>query len=210
MTKENWYFSRKKRGAYIVFLFWAWANSLSRDFSIIKTINLIIPFDSSGFYFRCNKWVCRPFESHGCLYLGRAIFIRQWAFYTWLYCSKIPKLIYVLHMSLPEYFLASASCHQEAVEQTIMALQMDRDSDVKYFASIHPSSTKVSEDAMSTASSTYWDPESCVLFVSTKPGLIALHQSGTAVGGPSSCQLIRRCKLPTPNTSGFKSQEKVQ
>lgn len=54
-----------------------------------------------------------------------------------------------------EYFLASASCHQEAVEQTIMALQMDRDSDVKYFASIHPSSTKLSEDAMSTASSTY-------------------------------------------------------
>uniref|UniRef100_H0UWW5 Serine/threonine-protein phosphatase 4 regulatory subunit 1 n=1 Tax=Cavia porcellus TaxID=10141 RepID=H0UWW5_CAVPO len=54
-----------------------------------------------------------------------------------------------------EYFLTSASCHQEAVEQTIMALQMDRDSDVKYFASFHPASTKVSEDAMSTASSTY-------------------------------------------------------
>ncbi|XP_054936522.1 serine/threonine-protein phosphatase 4 regulatory subunit 1 isoform X6 [Physeter macrocephalus] len=54
-----------------------------------------------------------------------------------------------------EYFLTSASCHQEAVEQTIMALQMDRDSDVKYFASIHPASTKISEDAMSTASSTY-------------------------------------------------------
>uniref|UniRef100_A0A5F4WI12 Serine/threonine-protein phosphatase 4 regulatory subunit 1 n=1 Tax=Callithrix jacchus TaxID=9483 RepID=A0A5F4WI12_CALJA len=54
-----------------------------------------------------------------------------------------------------DYFLASASCHQEAVEQTIMALQMDRDSDVKYFASIHPASTKISEDAMSTASSTY-------------------------------------------------------
>ncbi|EPY79327.1 serine/threonine-protein phosphatase 4 regulatory subunit 1 [Camelus ferus] len=30
-----------------------------------------------------------------------------------------------------EYFSASASCHQEAVEQTIVALQMDRDSDVK-------------------------------------------------------------------------------
>ncbi|XP_059974901.1 serine/threonine-protein phosphatase 4 regulatory subunit 1 isoform X2 [Mesoplodon densirostris] len=54
-----------------------------------------------------------------------------------------------------EYFLTSASCHQEAVEQTIMALQMDRDSDVKYFASIHPANTKISEDAMSTASSTY-------------------------------------------------------
>lgn len=60
-----------------------------------------------------------------------------------------------VHVSFPDYFLASASCHQEAVEQTIMALQMDRDSDVKYFASIHPASTKISEDAMSTASSTY-------------------------------------------------------
>ncbi|XP_070308749.1 serine/threonine-protein phosphatase 4 regulatory subunit 1 isoform X2 [Odocoileus virginianus] len=54
-----------------------------------------------------------------------------------------------------EYFLTSASCHQEAVEQTIMALQMDRDSDVKYFASTHPASTRISEDALSTASSTY-------------------------------------------------------
>lgn len=57
--------------------------------------------------------------------------------------------------SLPEYFLNSANSHQEAVEQTIMALQMDDDSDVKYFASIHPASTKIADDAMSTASSTY-------------------------------------------------------
>ena len=54
-----------------------------------------------------------------------------------------------------DYFLTSANCHQEAVEQNTMALQMDCDSNVKYFASIHPASTKVSEDAMSTASSTY-------------------------------------------------------
>ncbi|KAM4687959.1 serine/threonine-protein phosphatase 4 regulatory subunit 1 isoform 2-T2 [Discoglossus pictus] len=54
-----------------------------------------------------------------------------------------------------EYFLTSANSHQEAVEQTIMALQMDYDSDVKYFASIHPASTKLADDAMSTASSTY-------------------------------------------------------
>ncbi|XP_074064858.1 serine/threonine-protein phosphatase 4 regulatory subunit 1 isoform X3 [Macrotis lagotis] len=54
-----------------------------------------------------------------------------------------------------EYFISSANSHQEAVEQTIMALQMDSDSDVKYFASIHPSSNKIAEDAMSTASSTY-------------------------------------------------------
>lgn len=60
-----------------------------------------------------------------------------------------------LHFLLPEHFLASASCHQEAVEQAIMALQMDRDSDVKYFASTHPASTRISEDALSTASSTY-------------------------------------------------------
>ncbi|XP_075777086.1 serine/threonine-protein phosphatase 4 regulatory subunit 1 isoform X1 [Pelodiscus sinensis] len=54
-----------------------------------------------------------------------------------------------------EYFLNSASSHQEAVEQIIVALQMDDDSDVKYFASIHPASTKIADDAMSTASSTY-------------------------------------------------------
>ena len=54
-----------------------------------------------------------------------------------------------------EYFLVSASCHQEAVEQTIMALQMDQDRDVKNFASIYSSSTKLPEDAMRTASSTY-------------------------------------------------------
>ncbi|XP_030069264.1 serine/threonine-protein phosphatase 4 regulatory subunit 1 isoform X1 [Microcaecilia unicolor] len=54
-----------------------------------------------------------------------------------------------------EYFLNSANSHQEAVEQTIMALQMDYDNDVKYFASIHPASTKIADDAMSTASSTY-------------------------------------------------------
>ncbi|XP_063779534.1 serine/threonine-protein phosphatase 4 regulatory subunit 1 isoform X2 [Pseudophryne corroboree] len=54
-----------------------------------------------------------------------------------------------------EYFLTSANSHQEAVEQTIVALQMDYDNDVKYFASIHPASTKLTDDAMSTASSTY-------------------------------------------------------
>ncbi|XP_056377542.1 serine/threonine-protein phosphatase 4 regulatory subunit 1 isoform X2 [Hyla sarda] len=54
-----------------------------------------------------------------------------------------------------EYFLTSANTHQEAVEQTIVALQMDYDKDVKYFASIHPASTKLADDAMSTASSTY-------------------------------------------------------
>lgn len=52
-------------------------------------------------------------------------------------------------------FLNSANSHQEAVEQTIMALQMDQDNDVKYFASIHPATTRITDDAMSTASSTY-------------------------------------------------------
>ncbi|XP_069072654.1 serine/threonine-protein phosphatase 4 regulatory subunit 1 isoform X1 [Pleurodeles waltl] len=52
-------------------------------------------------------------------------------------------------------FLNSANSHQESVEQTIMALQMDQDNDVKYFASIHPATTRIADDAMSTASSTY-------------------------------------------------------
>ncbi|XP_030625527.1 serine/threonine-protein phosphatase 4 regulatory subunit 1 [Chanos chanos] len=54
-----------------------------------------------------------------------------------------------------EYFLHSANSHQEALEQTLIALQMDMDKDVKYFASVHPGSTRINEDAMSTTSSTY-------------------------------------------------------
>ncbi|XP_041923889.1 serine/threonine-protein phosphatase 4 regulatory subunit 1 isoform X1 [Alosa sapidissima] len=54
-----------------------------------------------------------------------------------------------------EYFLNSANCHNEALEHTLVALQMDMDKDVKYFASVHPSSTRINEDAMSTTSSTY-------------------------------------------------------
>ncbi|XP_072568521.1 serine/threonine-protein phosphatase 4 regulatory subunit 1 isoform X1 [Paramormyrops kingsleyae] len=54
-----------------------------------------------------------------------------------------------------EYFLHSANSHQEALEQALVALQTDLDKDVKYFASVHPGSTRISEDAMSTASSTY-------------------------------------------------------
>lgn len=54
-----------------------------------------------------------------------------------------------------EYFLHSANSHQETLEQTLVALQMDMDKDVKYFASVHPGSTRINEDAMSTTSSTY-------------------------------------------------------
>ncbi|MFT7816066.1 serine/threonine-protein phosphatase 4 regulatory subunit 1 isoform X2 [Arapaima gigas] len=54
-----------------------------------------------------------------------------------------------------EFFLHSTNSHQEALEQTLVALQTDIDKDVKYFASVHPGSTRISEDAMSTASSTY-------------------------------------------------------
>ncbi|XP_062335731.1 serine/threonine-protein phosphatase 4 regulatory subunit 1 isoform X2 [Osmerus eperlanus] len=54
-----------------------------------------------------------------------------------------------------EYFLHSASVHQEAMEQTLVALQTDLDKDVKYFASVHPGNTRLNDDAMSTTSSTY-------------------------------------------------------
>ncbi|XP_051542685.1 serine/threonine-protein phosphatase 4 regulatory subunit 1-like isoform X2 [Myxocyprinus asiaticus] len=54
-----------------------------------------------------------------------------------------------------EYFLNSANCQQEALEHTLVALQTDVDKDVKYFASVHPGSTRLNEDAMSTTSSTY-------------------------------------------------------
>ncbi|XP_048385064.1 serine/threonine-protein phosphatase 4 regulatory subunit 1-like isoform X2 [Stegostoma tigrinum] len=54
-----------------------------------------------------------------------------------------------------EYFVNSGSSHQEAIEQIAVVLQADRDRDVRYFASIYPSSTKLGDDSMSTASSTY-------------------------------------------------------
>ncbi|KAK1173717.1 hypothetical protein AOXY_G3899 [Acipenser oxyrinchus oxyrinchus] len=54
-----------------------------------------------------------------------------------------------------DYFVHSASSHQETLEQTLVALQMDLDKDVKYFASVHPASTRLADDAMSTTSSTY-------------------------------------------------------
>ncbi|KAK2870527.1 hypothetical protein Q8A67_024919 [Cirrhinus molitorella] len=54
-----------------------------------------------------------------------------------------------------EYFLNSSNCQQEALEHTLVSLQTDVDKDVKYFASIHPCSTRLNEDAMSTTSSTY-------------------------------------------------------
>jgi serine/threonine-protein phosphatase 4 regulatory subunit 1 len=53
-----------------------------------------------------------------------------------------------------ECFLASTR-YQDAVELTVMILQLDQDHNVKYFASKHPASTKIAEDAMSVPSLTY-------------------------------------------------------
>ncbi|XP_053427442.1 serine/threonine-protein phosphatase 4 regulatory subunit 1 isoform X4 [Nycticebus coucang] len=117
---------------------------------------------------RCPKWsgrqafvfVCQTVIEDDCLPMDQFA-VHLMPHLLTLANDRVPNVRVLLAKTLrqtlleKEYFLASASCHQEAVEQTIMALQMDRDSDVKYFASIHPASTKISEDAMSTASSTY-------------------------------------------------------
>ncbi|XP_059134405.1 serine/threonine-protein phosphatase 4 regulatory subunit 1 isoform X1 [Peromyscus eremicus] len=117
---------------------------------------------------RCPKWsgrqafvfVCQTVIEDDCLPMDQFA-VHLMPHLLTLANDRVPNVRVLLAKTLrqtlleKEYFLASASCHQEAVEQTIMALQMDRDSDVKYFASIHPSSTKISEDAVSTASSTY-------------------------------------------------------
>ncbi|XP_051010406.1 serine/threonine-protein phosphatase 4 regulatory subunit 1 [Acomys russatus] len=117
---------------------------------------------------RCPKWsgrqafvfVCQTVIEDDCLPMDQFA-VHLMPHLLTLANDRVPNVRVLLAKTLrqtlleKEYFLASASCHQEAVEQTIMALQMDRDSDVKYFASTHPSSTKISEDAMSTASSTY-------------------------------------------------------
>uniref|UniRef100_A0A673VC19 Serine/threonine-protein phosphatase 4 regulatory subunit 1 n=1 Tax=Suricata suricatta TaxID=37032 RepID=A0A673VC19_SURSU len=117
---------------------------------------------------RCPKWsgrqafvfVCQTVIEDDCLPMDQFA-VHLMPHLLTLANDRVPNVRVLLAKTLrqtlleKEYFLTSATCHQEAVEQTIMALQMDRDSDVKYFASIHPASTKLSEDAMSTASSTY-------------------------------------------------------
>ncbi|XP_059562613.1 serine/threonine-protein phosphatase 4 regulatory subunit 1 isoform X8 [Myotis daubentonii] len=117
---------------------------------------------------RCPKWsgrqafvfVCQTVIEDDCLPMEQFA-VHLMPHLLTLANDRVPNVRVLLAKTLrqtlleKDYFLTSASCHQEAVEQTIMALQMDHDSDVKYFASIHPASTKISEDAMSTASSTY-------------------------------------------------------
>ncbi|XP_058532820.1 serine/threonine-protein phosphatase 4 regulatory subunit 1 isoform X2 [Ochotona princeps] len=117
---------------------------------------------------RCPKWsgrqafvfVCQTVIEDDCLPMEQFA-VHLMPHLLTLANDRVPNVRVLLAKTLrqtlleKDYFLASAGCHQEAVEQTIMALQMDRDSDVKYFASIHPASTKLSEDALSTASSTY-------------------------------------------------------
>uniref|UniRef100_A0A7N5JME1 Protein phosphatase 4 regulatory subunit 1 n=1 Tax=Ailuropoda melanoleuca TaxID=9646 RepID=A0A7N5JME1_AILME len=117
---------------------------------------------------RCPKWsgrqafvfVCQTVIEDDCLPMDQFA-VHLMPHLLTLANDRVPNVRVLLAKTLrqtlleKEYFLTSAGCHQEAVEQTIMALQMDRDSDVKYFASIHPASTKISDDAMSTASSTY-------------------------------------------------------
>ncbi|XP_048219066.1 serine/threonine-protein phosphatase 4 regulatory subunit 1 isoform X1 [Perognathus longimembris pacificus] len=117
---------------------------------------------------RCPKWsgrqafvfVCQTVIEDDCLPMEQFAMHLMPHLLT-LANDRVPNVRVLLAKTLrqtlleKECFLTSAGCHQEAVEQTVMALQMDRDSDVKYFASIHPASTKLSEDALSTASSTY-------------------------------------------------------
>ncbi|XP_071458579.1 serine/threonine-protein phosphatase 4 regulatory subunit 1 isoform X2 [Marmota flaviventris] len=117
---------------------------------------------------RCPKWsgrqafvfVCQTVIEDDCLPMEQFA-VHLMPHLLTLANDRVPNVRVLLAKTLrqtlleKEYFLASASCYQEAVEQTIMALQMDQDSDVKYFASTHPATTKVSQDATSTASSTY-------------------------------------------------------
>ncbi|XP_071660351.1 serine/threonine-protein phosphatase 4 regulatory subunit 1 isoform X7 [Patagioenas fasciata] len=117
---------------------------------------------------KCRKWsgrqtfvfICQTISEDDCLPMDQfAVHLLPHLLH--LASDRVPNVRVLLAKTLKqtllekEYFLNSANSHQEAVEQTIMALQMDDDSDVKYFASIHPASTKIADDAMSTASSTY-------------------------------------------------------
>ncbi|TFK12349.1 ras-related protein Rab-5A [Platysternon megacephalum] len=117
---------------------------------------------------RCPKWsgrqtfvfICQTVIEDDCLPMDQFA-VQLLPHLLHLASDRVPNVRILLAKTLrqtlleKEYFLNSANSHQEVVEQTIMALQMDDDDDVKYFASIHPASTKIADDAMSTASSTY-------------------------------------------------------
>ncbi|EMP33425.1 Serine/threonine-protein phosphatase 4 regulatory subunit 1 [Chelonia mydas] len=117
---------------------------------------------------RCPKWsgrqtfvfICQTVIEDDCLPVDQFA-VQLLPHLLHLASDRVPNVRVLLAKTLrqtlleKEYFLNSANSHQEVVEQTIMALQMDDDNDVKYFASIHPASTKIADDAMSTASSTY-------------------------------------------------------
>jgi serine/threonine-protein phosphatase 4 regulatory subunit 1 len=108
---------------------------------------------------RCPKWsgwqafvfICQNVIEDDCLPMEQFT-VHLMPYLLILVNDKVPNVRVLLAKTLrqtllkKEWFLTSASCYQEAVEQTIMALQMDQDSDVKYFASKHPASIKVSED----------------------------------------------------------------
>ncbi|XP_078247648.1 serine/threonine-protein phosphatase 4 regulatory subunit 1 isoform X2 [Pogona vitticeps] len=117
---------------------------------------------------RCPKWsgrqtfvfICQTIIEDDCLPMDQfAEYLLPHLLH--LASDRVPNVRVLLAKTLrqtlleKEYFLMCVNSHQEAVEQTIVALQMDNDNDVKYFASIHPASTKIADDAMSTASSTY-------------------------------------------------------
>uniref|UniRef100_A0A2D4P641 Uncharacterized protein n=4 Tax=Micrurus surinamensis TaxID=129470 RepID=A0A2D4P641_MICSU len=119
-------------------------------------------------FYRCPKWsgrqafvfICQTIIEDDCLPMDHfAEYLLPHLLH--LASDRVPNVRVLLAKTLrqtlleKEYFLMCVNSHQEAVEQTIVALQMDNDNDVKYFASIHPASTKISDDAMSTASSTY-------------------------------------------------------
>uniref|UniRef100_A0A8C3TC62 Serine/threonine-protein phosphatase 4 regulatory subunit 1 n=1 Tax=Chelydra serpentina TaxID=8475 RepID=A0A8C3TC62_CHESE len=117
---------------------------------------------------RCPKWsgrqtfvfICQTVIEDDCLPMDQFA-VQLLPHLLHLASDRVPNVRVLLAKTLrqtlleKEYFLNSASSHQEVVEQTIMALQMDDDNDVKYFASTHPASSKIADDAMSTASSTY-------------------------------------------------------
>ncbi|XP_063062803.1 serine/threonine-protein phosphatase 4 regulatory subunit 1 isoform X1 [Engraulis encrasicolus] len=116
----------------------------------------------------CPKWsgrqafafVCQLVIEDGCLSLEQ-FSEHLMAPLLQLAADPVPNVRVLLAKTLRQsilerdYFLNSANCQHEVLEQTLVALQMDMDKDVKYFASVHPLSTRINEDAMSTTSSTY-------------------------------------------------------
>lgn len=156
--------------------------------------------------FFCNKWACKLSHMMVMFMLAKSciLFIRQWAFYTWwdYTCSKMSRLtLHAAHvisrilLSLCQLSSGGRGtdnhgpsdgsrqwCQVLCKHPPVQHQNLWRCSEHSFLNILRPTGTVVS------------------FLLLPEPGLTALHQSGTAVGGPPPASSLAgaSCLLPFP------------